>query len=138
MRLPPSTPRDESRRTHSDPRPGIENTGRAFLAGDPDTSFVTTNASIDEVWIQSGISKEPHAPRLYRLGRDAKLDGVLMYWFSAVGVQCLTIHVNAYLVDLQMRRIYTRKGTETDLKEVTNALVYQFKKGRQSLAGTTQ
>ena len=118
--------------TGTDPRPAIDAAGREFVRADPDSTFVPSEADADAVWIASGISKQPHAPKLYQLGREDKLDGALMYWFSAVGVQCQTIHVDVYLVDLQKKRIYTRKGTEADLQELSTELVYEFKKGRQS------
>ena len=118
--------------TGTDPRPAIDTAGRQFMRSDPDTTLVPTTVDAEAVWIESGIRKEPHAPKLYQLGSREKLDGALMYWFSAVGVQCQTVHVDLYLVDLQSKRIYSRKGTEDDLQELSTELVYEFKKGRRT------
>jgi hypothetical protein len=56
-----------------------------------------------------------------------------MYWYSAVGTQCIKVHVDAYLVDLQTRTVYAEEGTTSNLQELTKTLVDQFKKGRQAL-----
>jgi serine/threonine protein kinase len=120
--------------TTDDPVPEMQKFGATFLRGDTDFDYVATSSGIDDSWQASGINKEPRAERLYVLGNKEKLDGALMYWFKAVGTQCIKVIVDAYLVDLQTRTIYTEKGTKADLQDLTGDLVAQFKKGRQSLA----
>jgi len=58
----------------------------------------------------------------------------LMYWFSAVGTQCIKVHMDAYLVDLQTRTVYAKEGPMSNLRSLTESLVKQFKNGRRALA----
>ncbi len=117
-----------------DPLPEIEQFGASFLGRDADLAYVPTQTDIDDSWQDAGINKEPRAERLYVLGKQEKLDGALMYWFTATGTQCIKVHVDAYLVDLQTRTVYAEEGTTTDLQDLTKALVDRFKQGRQALA----
>lgn len=117
-----------------DPIPEIEKFGSGFLIQDGDLSYVPAFSSIDDSWEDSGVNKEPRAERLYVLGRKEKLDGALLYWFRSVGTQCFKVHVDAYLIDLQTRTIYSEKGSKADLQSLTKSLLEQFKNGRQSLA----
>ena len=96
--------------------------------------YVPIQTTIDHSWQDAGINKEPRAERLYVLGKQEKLDGALMYWFSATGTQCIKVHVDAYLVDLQTRTVYAEEGTTGDLQDLTKSLLDQFKQGRQALA----
>ena len=116
-----------------DPMPGIDSFGRKYLERHVDVAYVPTSIAPSESWKPSGVDREPRLDRLYALGREVKLDGTLMYWFSAVGVQCDKVHVDVYLVDVQAKRIYKDKGTESDLKDLTNLLMYRFKEGREKL-----
>lgn len=104
------------------------------MTQDGDLSYVPAFSSIDDSWEDSGVNKEPRAERLYVLGRKEKLDGALLYWFRSVGTQCFKVHVDAYLIDLQTRTIYSEKGSKADLQSLTKSLLEQFKNGRQSLA----
>jgi serine/threonine protein kinase len=117
-----------------DPLTEIERFGDRFLRIDGDLEFVATSTGIDDSWQASGINKEPRAERLYVLGRKEKLDGALLYWYSATGTQCIKVHVDVYLVDLQTRTVYADEGTTSDLEELTTELVNQFKQGRRGLA----
>jgi serine/threonine protein kinase len=119
-----------------DPIPGIEQLGAAFLNGDEDLDHVSTYSHLNDNWQDSGVNKEPRAERLYVLGRKEKLDGALMYWFSAVGAQCFKVHMDAYLVDLQTRTIYAEEGPMSNLPGLTESLIKQFKDGRRALART--
>jgi hypothetical protein len=116
--------------------PEVERFGTGFLRQDGDLDYVSTFANLDDSWQDSGINKEPRAERLYVLGRKEKLDGALMYWYSAVGTQCFKVHVDVYLVDLQTRTIYAEEGPKSDLRDLTQSLVNQFKNGRRALAGS--
>jgi serine/threonine protein kinase len=120
--------------TGGDPKPEIERFGRSFLQTDLDVDYVPVTSNDAESWIRSGVSKEPHRRRLFPLGRQLKLDGALMYWFSAIGVQCLTVHVDVYLVDMQVKEVYHTRGSSPDMKKMTDLLLYQFKKGREKRA----
>lgn len=117
-----------------DPMPEIQSFATSYLSRDGDLDYVPTSSATSDVWEDSGINKEPRAERLYLLGKKEKLDGALMYWFKAVGTQCIKVHVDAYLVDLQTRTIYTENGPKADIQDLTSTLVEQFKKGRQALA----
>ncbi|NIM26975.1 MAG: protein kinase [Gammaproteobacteria bacterium] len=117
-----------------DPMPEIERAGTGFLRGDRDLAFVPTAATVGDSWQDAGINMEPRVERLYLLGRKEKLDGALLFWFSAVGTQCINVHVDAYLVDLQTRTVYADKGTKADLQDMTGELLSQFKSGRRALA----
>ncbi len=103
---------------------------------DGDLDYVPTFTDLNDSWQDSGINKEPRAARLYVLGRKEKLDGALMYWYSAVGTQCFKVHVDVYLVDLQTRTVYAEEGPKSDLRDLTQSLVNQFKNGRRALAGS--
>jgi serine/threonine protein kinase len=116
--------------------PEVENFGTGFLQRDTDLKFVPTFSNLDDSWQASGINKEPRAERLYVLGRKVKLDGGLLYWYTAVGTQCIKVHVDAYLVDLQTRTIYAEEGPKSDLRDLTQSLIKQFKNGRRALAGS--
>jgi hypothetical protein len=117
-----------------DPTPEIESFATRYLKQDGDLDYVPTVTSLDESWEDSGVNKEPRAERLYVFGRKEKLDGALMYWFRAVGTQCFKVHVDAYLVDLQTRTIYSEKGPKSDLQSLTKSLIEQFKNARHGLA----
>ncbi len=114
----------------------VERFGTGYLQRDGDLDYVSTFANLDDSWQDSGINKEPRAGRLYVLGRKAKLDGALMYWYSAVGTQCIKVHVDAYLVDLQTRTIYAEEGPKSNIRGLTQSLIDQFKNGRRALAGS--
>ena len=116
--------------------PDVERFGTEFLRRDGDLDYVSTFTDLNDSWQDSGINKEPRAERLYVLGRKQKLDGALMYWYSAVGTQCYKVHVDAYLVDLQTRTIYAEEGPKSDLRDLTQSLINQFKNGRRALAGS--
>jgi serine/threonine protein kinase len=118
-----------------DPQPEIERFGDRFLRLDGDLEFVPTSTGVNDSWQAAGINKEPRAERLYVLGRKEKLDGALLYWYSATGTQCIKVHVDVYLVDLQTRTVYADEGATTDLQDLTTTLVSQFKQGRRALAG---
>jgi serine/threonine protein kinase len=117
-----------------DPMPEIERFGASFLRRDGELDFVATFANTNDSWEAAGINKEPRAERLYVLGKKEKLDGALMYWYSAVGTQCIKVLVDAYLLDLQTRTVYSEKGTKANLQRLTKDLVEQFKQGRKALA----
>ena len=119
-----------------DPLPEIERFGDRFLRLDGDLEFVPTSTGVNDSWQDSGINKEPRAERLYVLGRKEKLDGALLYWFSSTGTQCIKVHVDVYLVDLQTRTVYADEGGTSDLQDLTTALIDQFKQGRRALAGS--
>jgi hypothetical protein len=116
--------------------PEMERFATGFLRQDGDLDYVPTSADLNDSWQDSGINKEPRAGRLYVLGRKEKLDGGLMYWYSAVGTQCFKVHVDAYLVDLQTRTVYAEEGPKSDLRDLTQSLIKQFKNGRRTLAGS--
>jgi len=117
-----------------DPTPDIKRFGINFLDGDSDLDHVATHENLDNSWQISGVNKEPRTERLYVLGRKEKLDAALMYWFSAVGTQCIKVHMDVYVVDLQTRTVYAREGSMTDLRGLTESLIKQFKDGRRALA----
>jgi serine/threonine protein kinase len=117
-----------------DPMPDIERFGASFLGRDGDLDFVPTVTAIGDSWQAAGINQKPRAERLYVLGRKEKLDGALMYWFSAVGTQCIKVHVDAYMVDLQTRTVYAEEGTKANLQDMTSDLIKRFKSGRKALA----
>jgi hypothetical protein len=117
-----------------DPTPEIERFSASIIRKDGELDYVATATNIDNSWEDVGVNKEPRAERLYLLGRTEKLDGALMYWFRAVGTQCFKVHVDAYLVDLQTRTIYSEKGSKSDLEDLTRTLIDQFKNARQALA----
>ena len=116
--------------------PEVEKLGTGFLQRDAELDYVPTFADLNDSWQDSGINKEPHAERLYVLGRKKKLDGGLMYWYSAVGTQCFKVHVDAYLVDLQTRTVYAEEGRKSNIRDLTQSLIEQFKNGRRALAGS--
>ena len=116
--------------------PEVERFGSGYLRRDGDLDYVSTFTNLDDSWQDSGINKEPRAERLYVLGRKEKLDGALMYWYSAVGTQCIKVHVDAYLVDLQTRTVYAEEGPKSDIRDLTQSLIDQFKNGRRALAGS--
>ncbi len=116
--------------------PEVERFGTGYLRRDGDLDYVSTFTNLDNSWQDSGINKEPRAERLYVLGRKEKLDGALMYWYSAVGTQCIKVHVDAYLVDLQTRTVYAEEGPKSDIRDLTQSLIDQFKNGRRALAGS--
>ncbi len=132
MTMPPVTGADTC--STDDPVPAIEKVGANFLSRDTDLDYVPTFVNVNDSWKASGIDKEPRAERLYVLGRKEKLDGALMYWYSAGGSQCFKVRMIAYLVDLQTRTIYAEEGPKTRLQDLTESLVDQFKKGRRALA----
>ena len=107
--------------------------GTGILNRDEELDYVPTYANLDDNWQDSGINKEPRTDRLYVLGRKEKLDGALMYWFSAVGTQCYKVHMDVYLVDLQTRTIYAEEGPMSNLQGLTESLIKQFKNGRRAL-----
>ncbi len=113
----------------------VENFGTGYLRRDTDLNLVTTFTNLNDSWQDSGINKEPRAARLYVLGRKQKLDGGLMYWYSAVGTQCIKVHMDAYLIDLQTRTVYAEEGPKSDIRDMTQSLIKQFKNGRRALAG---
>jgi hypothetical protein len=117
-----------------DPVPEFENLGAGLLRRDADLDYVPTFANVNDSWKASGINKKPRAERLYVLGRKERLDGALMYWYSAVGTQCFKVRMVAYLVDLQTRTVYAEEGSRSSLQNLTESLVDQFKKGRRALA----
>ena len=117
-----------------DPAIEIEKFSARFLDTDGELDYILTFTNPNDSWEAAGVNKEPRAERLYVLGRKEKLDGALMYWFRSVGTQCFKVHMDAYLVDLQTRTIYVEKGPKSDLQDLTNSLVKQFKKGRQALS----
>jgi len=130
--MPPVTGADTC--STDDPVPDIENLGARLLRGDADLEYVPTFTNMNDSWRDSGINKKPRAERLYVLGRKDKLDGALMYWYSAVGSQCFKVRMVAYLVDLQTRTVYAEEGPRSSLQDLTESLVDQFKKGRRALA----
>ncbi|GMQ76951.1 MAG: hypothetical protein BMS9Abin01_2255 [Gammaproteobacteria bacterium] len=130
--MPPVTGADTC--STDDPVPAIEKIGAGVLTRDADLDYVPTIANVNNSWKDSGINKKPRAERLYVLGRKEKLDGALMYWYSAVGSQCFKVRMVAYLVDLQTRTIYAEEGPRSRLQDLTESLVDQFKKGRRTLA----
>jgi serine/threonine protein kinase len=132
MALPPVTGANSC--SIEDPGPEIERFGSNYVRQDSDLNYVPAYTNIDDSWEDAGVNKEPRAERLYLLGRKEKLDGALMYWFRSVGTQCFKVHVEAYLVDLQTRTIYSERGPKSDLQSLTKSLVEQFKNGRTSLA----
>ncbi len=117
-----------------DPIPVINTFGVGFLDSDQDLNYVVTYETLNDTWQDAGINKEPRIERLYVLGRKDKLDAALMYWFSAVGTQCIKVHMDAYLVDLQTRTIYAEEGPMSNLRGLTESLIKQFKNGRRALA----
>ena len=114
----------------------VEKIGTGYLQRDADLDYVPTFADLNDSWQDSGINKEPRAGRLYVLGRKEKLDAGLMYWYSAVGTQCFKVHVDAYLVDLQTRTVYAEEGPKSNIRDLTQSLIEQFKNGRRALAGS--
>ena len=114
--------------------PEFEKFGANFLSRDGELDYVPSSTNIDNSWEDAGINKEPRGERLYVLGKKEKLDGALMYWYSAIGTQCYKVHVDAYLVDLQTRTIYAQEGPKSDLQDLTETLIEQFKNGRRALA----
>jgi len=119
-----------------DPMSEVENFGARSLRGDGDLVYVPTSTTVDNTWEDSGINKEPRGERLYVLGNKEKLDGALMYWYSAIGTQCYKVHVDAYLVDLQTRTVYAQDGPKSDLQDMTETLIDQFKNGRHALGSS--
>jgi serine/threonine protein kinase len=117
-----------------DPIPEIQRFGSTFLGSDQDLNYVRTYEDLNDTWQASGVNKEPRTDRLYVLGRKEKLDAALMYWFRAVGTQCIKVHMDAYLVDLQTRTVYAEAGPMSDLRDLTESLIKQFKTGRGALA----
>jgi hypothetical protein len=53
-----------------------------------------------------------------------------------VGTQCIKVHVDAYLVDLQTRTIYAEEGPKSNIRGLTQSLIDEFKNGRRALAGS--
>jgi hypothetical protein len=119
-----------------DPMSEVENFGARSLRGDGDLVYVPTSTTVDNTWEDSGINKEPRGERLYVLGNKEKLDGALMYWYSAIGTQCYKVQVDAYLVDLQTRTVYAQDGPKSDLQDMTETLIDQFKNGRRALGSS--
>ena len=125
-----------SRMSDFGPSSEVENFGTGYLRRDTDLNLVTTFTYLNDSWQDSGINKEPRADRLYVLGRKQKLDGGLMYWYSAVGTQCIKVHMDVYLIDLQTRTVYAEEGPKSDIRDMTQSLIRQFKNGRRALAGS--
>ena len=117
-----------------DPIPVINRFGTNVLDSDQDLNYVVTYETLNDTWQDAGVNKEPRIERLYVLGRKDKLDAALMYWFSAVGTQCIKVHMDAYLVDLQTRTVYAEEGPMSNLRGLTESLIKQFKNGRRALA----
>lgn len=85
------------------------------------------------LWVGSAIRKKPNLDVLYTIGRERDLDGIVMVWGGGLnwgyrGTERMPITL--YLIDVDRRQVYRRKGTVGTVKKMTGQVFADFIKGR--------
>ncbi len=85
------------------------------------------------LWVGSAIRKKPNLELLYTIGRERDLNGIVMVWGGGLnwgyrGTERMPIML--YLMDVDRRQVYQRKGTVGTVKKMTGQVFADFINGR--------
>jgi hypothetical protein len=91
----------------------------------------------DRVWTDDVIRKKPKLDEVSRLARERDLDAVVMAWGDTPGGWGVGFSgddsrnpVFMYLVDVEQRKVYRRKGTFADVRRMGELVFADFLKNR--------
>lgn len=87
------------------------------------------------LWVGSINSKEPNVELVYTMGQERNVDGIVMYAAGRTRSRAVEtfgepIPVNFYMIDVDRRQVYRRKGTHLDVKKMTKEVFADFIRGR--------
>ena len=91
---------------------------------------------IEGIWTGGLIHKVPQAKRVYEIGRQLNVDGVLMYFYkSRAGGQHTEENYDweGYFFDIRLKRVYQEQGDENNLRRPTERLLSDFIEGRNDI-----
>ncbi len=88
----------------------------------------------DRLWVGNVVRKNPNLELVYQMGRERDLDGVLMCW----GVHSSSSWIRGtnpmwvYLIDVERRQVYQRKGTtaKSSVRKILKQVFSDFIDGR--------
>jgi hypothetical protein len=91
----------------------------------------------DKLW----RGDKPNVNLAYTLGEERGVDAIVMYWRPSegwgMGGYCTNrmppYEIRAYLIDVQQRKLYQRKGPERKIESMTSQVLSEFLKNRPKI-----
>ena len=92
----------------------------------------------DRLWAGGAVQKEPNLELVFTLARERGVDGVVMCWGVYSSGSWTTGAPNpmwVYLIDIEGRQVYRRKGTtkDSDVSELSERMFFEFVNARKSV-----